>query len=178
MFKTTSDIGPVEEWILNDDRSNTIKLNNNFIDFQGWGGCTKNLNTDIQLINNVGDDCEPPQNKQEDDGFHNCYFPDKPVVVVTKDEYESGLKYTMDFQIGDYVGCCGFQNGPTFTTSPSIYTEPDHRSFDDLEQANEIERYFTRSGSDRRRAKFFVKYIPITLPSAQDLSPFSTITCN
>jgi len=186
IMKTLDDGGSVEEWIINDDRSNTIKMNVDFVDYDGinngkWNGCSYDLNQNIYLeeFNRDTvqfDDCKPSENTQDlTNGFHTCYIPDIIRIIVSKDVFENGLKYSFDFQIGD-VDANGFDNGPIFDIQP--YIEPDHRSFTDLQNQNgPIDRYFTRWGSEGRGARFFV-YYRVLGDNEVDFSQLSTTTCN
>mmetsp|Transcript_4530 Transcript_4530/g.3964 ORF Transcript_4530/g.3964 Transcript_4530/m.3964 type:complete len:315 (+) Transcript_4530:101-1045(+) len=169
MFKTLSDGGSTEEWFINHDgiRSNTITMNVDFYDIYPnnfWhlnNGCSFDMNEDSQLLNINGNNCEPPESTEDlTNGFYNCYIQGSPKLFVSPDVYENGLKYTLNFQAGDYnIADNEFDNGPIWTTSPSIYTEPDHTSIADLyNNGGIIERYFTRTGVDGRRARFYAKY--------------------
>ena len=163
IFKTLADGGSTEEWLINDDgRDNKITMNVDFYDaWDSWNGCTFDMNNDIQLLQVDNSNCEPPESTEDlDDGFYNCYIGGSPYIFVSPDVFEAGLKYTMNFQAGDFnIADNEFDNGPIWTTSPSIYTEPDHTSIADLYNSfYPVDRYFTRSGSEGRRARFYARY--------------------
>ena len=181
-----------EEWII-PDGVNTITMNVNHIKYgamQGmttdWNldnGCTISINNDdnsgLQLVSNAGL-CNPSESTESTNtyGFLTCYMPSQPSTVVTRDVYEAGLKYTFNFQIGDHDNNGGFDNGPIYDFT---YTEPDHRDIWELFDNDKIlhhpfgcvERYFTRTGPEGRRARLFVTYCVI--PDHDDLPAYQ---CN
>ena len=146
-------------------------------------GCSFNINNNLLVINEDGSNdngngyCRPSSlteisSTDNVDGFYQCYLPEIPQVLVTRDVFESGLKYTFNFQVGDVDANDIFDNGPIFDFT---YTEPDHKSIAELAlNGGSIYRYFTRTGSEGRKARLFVKYTSVL--SYQD--NLSTATCN
>jgi len=168
--------GSNEEWYIPDGEQ-TITMNVNHLQYGAmdgmttdWdlddnGGCTVDLNNigsgshyNQQLITETGGLCQPQINTESTDtyGFQTCFFPSNPTTVVTQDVFESGLKYTFNFQIGDWDETDGFDNGPIYDFT---YTEPDHRDlFAIIDNGGYIERYFTRTGPNGRKARLFLTY--------------------
>ena len=166
----------VEEWDVYDSDPG-ITMHVDFADeFDLWHGCDFNVN---QLWKSQGfdedSDCTPPHDTEDSDGFYDCVIAGYPYVLVSAAVYESGLKYSFNFQIGDFDANDEFDDGPTWDFT---YTEPDHRSIVDLADEDEktVIRYFTRWDSNKdRRARLYLRY---TLEDANKEYPYTIISCD
>ena len=158
----------VEEWdVYQSDPG--ITMNVDFIDAAGkWDGCDFNINNLYLWEDDEDSDCKPPANTEDSNGFYECAIGGYPAVVVSAWTYVSGLKYTFNFQIGDFDANNEFDDGPIFDFT---YTEPDHKSIDALSNSGGlISRYFSRWDTNKnRRARLFVEYQLITLDQDIDL---------
>ena len=175
ILKTISDGdngGTVAEWNINTIGTNpSITMNVDFYDvWESWNnGCSLNIvpndfgNT-LQLGRFALDEteCEPPTSTESSTGFYDCFIngDNPPFAIVSKDVYQNGLKYTFNFQVGDFDANDQFDNGPTFDFT---YTENEHISIDEFDNNPVIERYFTRTGPDGRKARLFARYSLIQL---------------
>jgi len=148
----------VEEWnVVHDGTNPQITMNVDFYPPAQWNGCNFEVS---EILYEPGSGCKPPANTEDPDGFYECKIWGNnnlglPFAYVSPSVYESGLKYTFNIKMGDYDANGVFDNGPTFDFT---YTEPDHRSINDLRENGPITRYFTREGPEGRKARIFVKY--------------------
>ena len=169
MLKTNSDGtngGDVEEWSIVETNNDIITMNVDFIDlYKSWNDNSCSFNTgDNKLVTSDDGECKPPISTESSTGFYDCYIDGRPYLIVSKDTFENGLQYTFNFQVGDFDANDQFDNGPIFDFT---YTEQEHTSINDLISDGPIYRYFTRTGTEGRKARLFVKYEYLELFSEQ-----------
>jgi len=158
IFKTNGDGGSEEEWEVHGGLDLTIKT-----DFYhpenaaAWYDCESRASSFLSKLDG-SNGCYPPDNTENsNDGFYWCLFNvllDN--VYVSDDDFDNGFKFHVQFQVGDWdaiwtpIGDIpDFDNGPTFDID---WTET--KTTADLPYT----RYFTRTGPEGRKARFYVEY--------------------